>query len=141
MGGNNNGNQNLGGGGGGDFDGPYNTYGLSKSFLEGLGIQGPLYNKIFIANVSIPPVERQRRCFGLQEGRTSRWSIFSLLSSVPLLIESCLVFSSLSPPLRCRPCNSPSSAVSCWVHSPPIARLQGGRKEVETGLQVGRSHC
>lgn len=62
MGGNNNnnGNQNLGGGGGGDFDGPYNTYGLSKSFLEGLGIQGPLYNKIFIANVSIPPVERER---------------------------------------------------------------------------------
>lgn len=54
-GGNNN-NNNLGGGGGGpmgDFDSPYNTYGLSTSFLEGLGIQGPLYNKIFIANVSI----------------------------------------------------------------------------------------
>lgn len=83
MGGNNNnnGNQNLGGGGGGDFDGPYNTYGLSKSFLEGLGIQGPLYNKIFIANVSIPPVEREVVFF--LRGRISRrWSIFSLLSNL-----------------------------------------------------------
>lgn len=46
----------LGGGNngsGGDFDNPYNTFGLSTSFLEGLGIQGPLYNKIFVANVSI----------------------------------------------------------------------------------------
>ena len=40
-------------GGSGEYDSPYNTYGLSTSFLEGLGIQGPLYNKIFIANVSI----------------------------------------------------------------------------------------
>lgn len=115
MGGNNNGNQNLGGGGGGDFDGPYNTYGLSKSFLEGLGIQGPLYNKIFIANVSIPPVER--RCFGLgsfSRGRTSRWSIFSLLFSVPLLIESCLVFSSLSLPL---------SVVVPATHHPLLCRV------------------
>lgn len=55
-GGNNLGNLGGGGGGGGpmgEFDSPYNTYGLSTSFLEGLGIQGPLYNKIFIANVSI----------------------------------------------------------------------------------------
>lgn len=118
MGGNNNnnGNQNLGGGGGGDFDGPYNTYGLSKSFLEGLGIQGPLYNKIFIANVSIPPVERERervKCCVLLEGK-DKSSVVDILSpvqsSVPLLIESCLVFSSLSPPLRCRPCQSPSSS-------------------------------
>lgn len=32
---------------------PYNTYGLSTSFLESLGINGPLHNKIFVANVSI----------------------------------------------------------------------------------------
>lgn len=32
----------------------YNTYGLSVKFLEGLGInQGPLYTKVFVANVSI----------------------------------------------------------------------------------------
>lgn len=31
----------------------HNTYGLSVSFLNSLGIQPPLHNKIFIANVSI----------------------------------------------------------------------------------------
>lgn len=31
----------------------HNTYGLSASFLNNLGIQPPLHNKIFIANVSI----------------------------------------------------------------------------------------
>lgn len=36
-----------------DFDMPYNTYGLSTSFLESLGINGPLHNKVFVANVSI----------------------------------------------------------------------------------------
>lgn len=41
------------GGGMNDYDGPYNTYGLSASFLEGLGIVGPLHNKVFVANVSI----------------------------------------------------------------------------------------
>lgn len=31
----------------------FNTYGLSVKFLEGLGItQGPLHNKVFVANVS-----------------------------------------------------------------------------------------
>lgn len=55
---------NVFGGGGGrdgnsggpqnnDYDGSYNTYGLSTSFLESLSIQGPLHNKVFIANVSI----------------------------------------------------------------------------------------
>ncbi|KFB44314.1 myelin expression factor 2 [Anopheles sinensis] len=29
----------------------YNTYGLSVKFLEGLGIQGPLHTKIFVANL------------------------------------------------------------------------------------------
>lgn len=55
----------MGGGGGGggngnnggginDYDnGNYNTYGLSPSFLEGLGVQGPLHTKVFVANVSI----------------------------------------------------------------------------------------
>lgn len=46
---------NSGGGGhmNNDYDGGgYNTYGLSTSFLESLGIQGPLHNKVFIANVS-----------------------------------------------------------------------------------------
>jgi len=36
-----------------DYEVPYNTYGLSTSFLEGLGIQGPLHTKVFVANVSI----------------------------------------------------------------------------------------
>ncbi len=31
----------------------YNTYGLSASFLNSLGIQGPLHTKVFVANVSI----------------------------------------------------------------------------------------
>ena len=31
----------------------FNTYGLSTKFLEGLGIQGPLHHKVFVANVSI----------------------------------------------------------------------------------------
>lgn len=31
----------------------YNTYGLSPSFLASLRIQGPLHNKIFVANVSM----------------------------------------------------------------------------------------
>lgn len=31
----------------------HNTYGLSASFLNNLGIQPPLHNKIFVANVSI----------------------------------------------------------------------------------------
>lgn len=31
----------------------YNYYGLSASFLENLGITGPLHNKVFVANVSI----------------------------------------------------------------------------------------
>ncbi|XP_058118468.1 myelin expression factor 2 [Anopheles ziemanni] len=45
---------NLGGvsvGGGSDFSQDYNTYGLSVKFLEGLGIQGPLHTKIFVANL------------------------------------------------------------------------------------------
>jgi hypothetical protein len=50
-----------GGGGGGNNHGNngsnlenFNTYGLSVKFLEGLGItQGPLHNKVFVANVSI----------------------------------------------------------------------------------------
>lgn len=33
--------------------GNYNYYGLSASFLESLGITGPLHNKVFVANVSI----------------------------------------------------------------------------------------
>lgn len=39
-----------------DFNNPstnYNYYGLSASFLESLGITGPLHNKVFVANVSI----------------------------------------------------------------------------------------
>lgn len=39
-----------------DFVNPpanYNYYGLSASFLENLGITGPLHNKVFVANVSI----------------------------------------------------------------------------------------
>lgn len=61
-GGNNNNN-----GGGGNFnnfndlsdlndfsnDQSFNTYGLSASFLDSLGIQGPLHTKVFVANVSI----------------------------------------------------------------------------------------
>lgn len=43
-----------GGGGGGSNLENFNTYGLSVKFLEGLGItQGPLHNKVFVANVSI----------------------------------------------------------------------------------------
>lgn len=38
---------------GGGFNPDFNTYGLSIKFLEGLGIQGPLHTRIFIANVSI----------------------------------------------------------------------------------------
>lgn len=34
-------------------DTSYNTYGLSPSFLASLRIQGPLHNKVFVANVSI----------------------------------------------------------------------------------------
>lgn len=42
------------GGGGGGYDGrSFETYGLSVKFLEGLGIQGPLHTKVFVANVSI----------------------------------------------------------------------------------------
>lgn len=33
--------------------GNFNYYGLSASFLESLGINGPLHNKVFVANVSI----------------------------------------------------------------------------------------
>lgn len=42
---------------GGDFnnDQSFNTYGLSASFLDSLGIQGPLHTKVFVANVSICP--------------------------------------------------------------------------------------
>lgn len=54
----------IGGGGIGDNGGfnnydnyndssSYNTYGLSASFLNSLGIQGPLHTKVFVANVSI----------------------------------------------------------------------------------------
>uniref|UniRef100_A0A1L8DHC4 Putative rna-binding protein hnrnp-m n=1 Tax=Nyssomyia neivai TaxID=330878 RepID=A0A1L8DHC4_9DIPT len=68
-GGGNNNNSSRGGGGndyrrdrdddrprhssghGNDYDGPYNTYGLSTSFLEGLGIFGPLHTKVFVANL------------------------------------------------------------------------------------------
>lgn len=63
-------NERSGGGGGGSMnnhsnwnDPPMNnqsggnkygnTYGLSPQFLESLWIQGPLTNKIFVANVSI----------------------------------------------------------------------------------------
>ncbi|XP_067647754.1 myelin expression factor 2 [Eurosta solidaginis] len=36
-----------------DFNNPssYNLYGLSASFLESLGINGPLHNKVFVANL------------------------------------------------------------------------------------------
>ncbi|XP_055382843.1 myelin expression factor 2 [Condylostylus longicornis] len=35
-----------------DYDNsPYDTYGLSKSFLDNLGINGPLHYKIFVANL------------------------------------------------------------------------------------------
>ncbi|KAL5274079.1 HNRNPM family protein [Megaselia abdita] len=37
------------GGSGGNMS--YNTYGLSSGFLESLGINGPLHNKIFVANL------------------------------------------------------------------------------------------
>lgn len=40
----------------GDFNNEpasFNTYGLSASFLDSLGIQGPLHTKVFVANVSI----------------------------------------------------------------------------------------
>ena len=33
--------------------GNYETYGLSSSFLRNLGIEGPLCNRIFVANVSL----------------------------------------------------------------------------------------
>lgn len=36
---------------GGGFNPEFNTYGLSIKFLEGLGIQGPLHTRIFIANL------------------------------------------------------------------------------------------
>lgn len=53
LGGNSNiGGMNLGNLGGSDMDQSYNTYGLSTSFLESLGIQGPLHTKVFVANVS-----------------------------------------------------------------------------------------
>lgn len=35
-----------------DYNNPsYNSYGLSASFLENLGISGPLHNKVFVANL------------------------------------------------------------------------------------------
>ncbi|XP_055683266.1 myelin expression factor 2-like [Lutzomyia longipalpis] len=36
---------------GNNYDGSYNTYGLSTSFLEGLGIFGPLHTKVFVTNL------------------------------------------------------------------------------------------
>ncbi|XP_055614314.1 myelin expression factor 2 isoform X2 [Uranotaenia lowii] len=63
---NDNGRRGGGGGGGGGrdrdddrisgrddggFNPDFNTYGLSIKFLEGLGIQGPLHTRIFIANL------------------------------------------------------------------------------------------
>lgn len=36
---------------GGGFNPDFNTYGLSIKFLEGLGVQGPLHTRIFIANL------------------------------------------------------------------------------------------
>lgn len=39
----------------------YNLYGLSASFLESLGISGPLHNKVFVANVSIQFLCNQRK--------------------------------------------------------------------------------
>lgn len=53
MGGGGGGNGNNGGGNNDYDNGNYNTYGLSPSFLEGLGVQGPLHTKVFVANVSI----------------------------------------------------------------------------------------
>lgn len=58
-GGGGNGGGGGGGNGGGNFNNfsqneqNYNTFGLSTSFLENLGIQAPLHTKIFVANVSI----------------------------------------------------------------------------------------
>lgn len=60
----------VGGGMGGgmkDFNTPMNTYGLSTSFLEGLGIKDPLHGKIFVANVSI---------FVIYPFKNYSWSIF-----------------------------------------------------------------
>lgn len=47
----------------------YNLYGLSASFLESLGISGPLHNKVFVANVSIkflsnPKNKKFKKYFG-----------------------------------------------------------------------------
>jgi hypothetical protein len=53
-GGGGSGGGNNGGGNNGSNLECHNTYGLSVKFLEGLGItQGPLHNKVFVANVSI----------------------------------------------------------------------------------------
>lgn len=41
----------------------YNTYGLSASFLNSLGIQGPLHTKVFVANVSIKKKLNYFVCF------------------------------------------------------------------------------
>lgn len=99
----------------GDFDSPYNTYGLSTSFLEGLGIQGPLYNKIFIANVSIshppgpiPPVERNAACFS--SGRARGDFPFAEL----LFLLSDRIACSLSPPLCSWSSSSPLPVSPVW---------------------------
>lgn len=49
---NNKSNNNLGLNSYDPPDSSYNTYGLSASFLSSLRIQGPLHNKVFVANVS-----------------------------------------------------------------------------------------
>lgn len=41
-------------------DNQFNTYGLSASFLDSLGIQGPLHTKVFVANVSIFSLKKKK---------------------------------------------------------------------------------
>jgi len=54
-----------GGGGGGGIGGGglygSNTYGLSPQFLESLGIDGPLHNRLFIANLAYSVDEKKLR--------------------------------------------------------------------------------
>lgn len=45
----------------GDYQDSFNTYGLNQGYLNKLGIQGPLYHKIFVANVSIVLHTSRRR--------------------------------------------------------------------------------
>lgn len=73
-------------------DTSYNTYGLSPSFLASLRIQGPLHNKVFVANVSI--IHKQHMLYIPFQPTTNDQPKQSLFSSLCLFYSRSL---SLTP--------------------------------------------